>query len=183
MPLTRSKIARIRSQSAATQKLLKEAVAIWQSKGLRVAGLIEETHGLPDRVCNAGVLRDIVTGKAYSIYRDTLPPGKTCHIDATGAERACTSVLDQIGGCNLLVLSKFGKLEASGSGLFPAFAAALKAGVPLLTTVSPKHLSAWQSFAPGAAALPADIAVLRVWLSQWHSAMTPDVSQTVEPRL
>jgi hypothetical protein len=161
---TRSNIARIRApSSAAAQALMKDAIALWESKGLHVAGLVEETHGLPDRVCNAGILRDIVTGSTYSIYLETPPSGKTCHIDPRGAERACTAVLERIGKSDLVVLSKFGKLEASRGGLFRAFAAAIEAGMPVLTTVSGKHLSAWREFAPNAVTLPADIAALEGW--------------------
>ncbi len=146
---------------------MKDAIALWQSSGLRVVGLIEETHGLPDRMCNAGILRDIVTGATYSIYLETPPAGKTCHIDPSGAARACSAVLDQMRTCDLLVLSKFGKLEASGLGLFRAFAAAADARTPVLTTVSGKHLTAWRAFAPNAAILAANLTALQNW---WGSA-------------
>jgi hypothetical protein len=173
----RSNMARIRAESsAAVQALLKDAVALWQAEGVRVAGLLEETHGLPDRVCNAGVLRDIVTGATYSIYLDMLPAGKVCHIDASGAERACAAVLDRMRGCDLLLLSKFGKLEAGGGGLFPAFAAAAEAGMSLLTTVSGKHLSAWNAFAPDAGVLPANMAALQDWWSKSRSGAKAKVS-------
>lgn len=142
---------------------MQEAIALWRAEGIRVAGLVEETHGLPDRVCNAGVLRDVVTGSTFSIYLDALPAGKTCHIDSLGAERACAAILAQIETCELLILSKFGKLEAAGGGLFPAFAAAVEAGKPVLTTVSAKHLAAFDAFVPDALTLPADMAALQDW--------------------
>ncbi len=41
--------------AAAGQGLLKVAVESWRSQGARLVGLIEETHGLPGRTCNAGV--------------------------------------------------------------------------------------------------------------------------------
>src|SRR5262249_35438166 len=110
-----------------------------------------------------GILRDIVTGSTYSIYLETPPVGKKCHIDPDGAARACAAVLDQMGTCDLLVLSKFGKLEASGLGLFRAFAAAAAEGKPVLTTVSGKHLAAWRAFAPNAATLAADMTALQNW--------------------
>lgn len=164
MTYERSKAARIRaSRSSLAQVLLKKVVAQWQSTGLSIAGLIEESHGLSDRVCNAGLLRDVVSGEAYSIYLDELPPGKICHIDASGAERACAAVLAGIEDCDLLVLSKFGKLEAAGGGLFPAFVAANEAGKPVLTTVSEKHLPAWKAFVPDAAVLQAEMSALQDW--------------------
>lgn len=160
----RSKAASIlASRSSLAKALLKEIVAQWQPTGLSIVGLIEESHGLSDRVCNAGILRDVVSGEAYSIYLDELHPGKICHIDASGAERACAAVLAAIDGCDLLVLSKFGKLEAAGGGLFPAFVAANESGKPVLTTVSAKHLPAWNAFMPDAAVLPTEIGALQDW--------------------
>jgi hypothetical protein len=55
---------------------------------------------------------------------------------------------DIAAGCDLVVLSKFGKLEAeNGSGLLAAFVAALESGVPVLTAVSPHRLAQWDAFA------------------------------------
>lgn len=170
MPQTEKNIARIRTQnSTAAQALLKGAVEFWRSQGIRLVGLIEETHGLPGRPCNAGILRDIVTGVPYSIYLDEPRPDKTCHIDPSGAGRACAAVLSQMDNCDLLVLSKFGKLEAAGDGLFLAFAAAIDTGTPILTTVSSRHLPAWNAFAPKATTLAAELDALQDW---WAAVRT-----------
>ncbi len=72
-------------------------------------------------------------------------------------------VLGQIPDSDVVVLSKFGKLEAAGGGLAPAFAAAIAAGKPVLTTVSELHRDAWQRLAPDAVRLPADPAAIRDW--------------------
>jgi hypothetical protein len=50
-------------------------------------------------------------------------------------------------GCDLVLLNKFGKLEAANSGLADAFRAAIEADVPVLTSVSPAHEAAWVKFA------------------------------------
>ena len=64
-------------------------------------------------------------------------------------ELALTTVCrDLAEGCDLVVLSKFGKLEAeSGGGLLPVFVAAIEAGIPVLTSVSPHNLERWEAFA------------------------------------
>lgn len=68
-------------------------------------------------------------------------------------------------GCDLVVLSKFGKLEAEcGSGLVPAFVSAIEAQVPILTSVSSRFQSAWEAFAsPMFRPLRADCASLDQW--------------------
>ncbi len=154
------------TDSATVQRLFSEAIARWRAAGVRVAGVVEETHGLEGRVCTAGVLRDIASGAPHSIFLETLPAGKTCHIDAKGAENAGAGIVDQINACDVLVLSKFGKLEAGESGLFGAFRAAADAGKPILTTVAEKHRAAWRTFAPNSAVLPPDGGAIDAWCAK-----------------
>lgn len=143
-------------QSEAAQPLLARVAALWRGRGLSVAGVVAETHAMPDRSCSAGVLRSVAGGDAYSIYLEELPSGRVCHLDAAGVEAACAATLGQIPDCDVVVLSKFGKLEAAGGGLVPAFAAAIAAGRPLITSVSAKHRDAWRRFAPQAVCVAAD---------------------------
>jgi hypothetical protein len=158
------------ADSAAVQSLFREAAARWQARGLDVVGLIEETHGLPGRVCNAGVLRDIVTGEPFPIFLETPSAGTSCHIDAQGAMRANLWLVEQVQASDVVLLSKFGKLEAGGGGLIGAFEAAKSAGKHLLTTVSDKHKDAWDAFAPGATVLPATVAAIEAWLDSTRNS-------------
>jgi len=73
------RIAIVRGADSATvQTLFEEAVTRWRASDIQVVGLIEEQHGLPDRTCNAGMLRDIVSGEPYirsiSKFRRPMPP-------------------------------------------------------------------------------------------------------------
>lgn len=88
-------------------------------------------------------------------------------------------------GCDLVVLSKFGKLEAGGGGLRDAFAAAIDAGVPLLTSVSQNFSVAWEAFAaPLFVVLPADPDRIEQWrlaqesVAQRRSARSGELSGT-----
>lgn len=151
------------AEGSQLQALLAEVVGEWKSAGLNVAGTLAETHGLPDVTCSAGFLRDIGSGQAYSMFREAPPPGTSCHLDAAGVEGACAAVLGGIAGSEVVVLSKFGKLEAQGGGLLPAFVAAIAARKPVLTTVSDLHAAAFHSFAPDAVRLRADAPAIRSW--------------------
>ncbi len=167
MPRAGKIAAIVGSDSAATQPLLAGLVAEWRAAGTKIAGVIGEPHGLPDRNCGAGILRDIASGKPYPMYLETAPSHTSCHIDAKGVARASAVLLDQIATSDLVVLNKFGKLETTRKGLAPVFEAALAAGKPLLTTVSELHRDAWLAYAPGAIVLPADKAALQNW---WRAA-------------
>lgn len=184
MAASASRIASIvGADSAAVQALFADVVAEWRASGVRIAGVIAETRDLPGRTCAAGVLRSITSGGVFRIYLDEPPQGTSCHLDAKGVGGACAEILDQIAASDLLVLSKFGKLEAAGSGLLPAFEAAITAGKPVLTSVSEKHRAAWRAFAPAAAELPANVAAFRSWWErQWAgSHARPLAAQSSAP--
>jgi nucleoside-triphosphatase THEP1 len=151
------------NDGAMIQALLAEMVADWLAAGTRIAGVTGETHGLPDRICGAGILREIATGKAHPIYIDTPLSRTSCHLDAAGVADACAAVISQIPTCDLVVLNKFGKLEAMGEGLAPALSAAVAAGKPVLTTVSGKHVNAWRELAPNSVILAAEKTAVQKW--------------------
>lgn len=151
------------ADAPAIQALFAATATKWRANGLKVVGLVAETHGLEDRVCRAGYLRDVASGKAFSIYVGTPRAETSCHLDADGVDTACGELLKQISDSDLVVLSKFGKLEADGGGLARAFDAAIKAGKPILTTVSDRHRDAWNGFAADAVYLSPDEAVLDQW--------------------
>lgn len=166
IPATSRIAAIVGADGAATQALLSAAVAAWRKSGIKVGGVIAETHGIPDRTCGAGILRDIATGKPFQIYLENAPSNTSCHLDAGGVEAASAGLLAQMSASDVIVLSKFGKLEAMHQGLASAFDAAMAAGKPVLTTVSAKHYDAWQAYAPEAATVDADAAALQAW---WRS--------------
>lgn len=151
------------ADSESIQRLFTDLAADLRASGAKVAGAIAQASPLPDSTCSAGLLHIVGAGRSYPIYLETAPAGTSCHLDATGVERACAAVLADMPGCGLVVLSKFGKLEAMREGLFPAFQAAVAAATPILTTVSAKHRPAWQAFAPGADVIGADIAAMKAW--------------------
>jgi hypothetical protein len=150
--------------SAIVQELLAAFVERWR-RGIRIAGVLAESHGLPDRACSAGYLRSIASGERFPIFQDLGSFSMACHLDGAGAVAGADRVrADIAAGCDLIVLSKFGKLEAAGGGLREAFAAGFEAEVPILTSVSPAMDAAWREFAsPFYSVLPAEAAAIDEW--------------------
>jgi len=148
------------------QDMFRTLVDRW-GPSARVAGVLAETHGFADRTCSAGFLRNIYTGERFPIFQDFGPGSTNCHLDQRGVLAATEAVRRDISaGCDLVVLSKFGKLEASGTGLLNAFNAAIDADVPVLTSVSPAYEQTWVKFAgPSFVVLAADPAKIDEW---WH---------------
>ena len=149
------------------QALFSTLAERWQPR-VRVVGAIAEDHGLPDRACSAGYLRSLADGARYPIFQDLGRGSQTCHLAGDGAVMAAAAVARDIeAGCDLVILSKFGKLEAGGGGLRDAFAAAIEAGVPVLTTVSASQTAPWEAFAaPLFTPVAADAGEIEAW---WRS--------------
>jgi hypothetical protein len=150
--------------SAQVQELFRTLVDRWQPS-TRLAGAIAEDHGLADRACSAGFLRSLGSGERFPIFQDLRPGSKTCHLAGAGALAAADAVRRDIAaGCDLVLLNKFGKLEADGGGLRDAFGAAIEVGVPVLTSVSAALAAAWQSFAARLFVIvPADADRIDAW--------------------
>lgn len=150
--------------SSIVQGLFREIAERWRSD-FRIAGVVEEPHGLANRKCSAGYLRSITNGTLYPIFQDLGPSAEACHLQGTGAISATAAIeRDIANGCDLVMLSKFGKLEAAREGLSGAFTAAIDAGLPVLTSVSPAFEPAWEAFAaPLFDVLPADLNAIDAW--------------------
>jgi nucleoside-triphosphatase THEP1 len=157
-------------------RLLSRMAAEWQRAGVGVVGVLAEDNDT-EGTCSAGFLRDIASGKAYSIQLDASPAGTSCHLDAAGVEDASAALLDQIASADIVILSKFGKLEAMHKGLWPALSAALAAGKPLLTTVSPRHAATLKAIVPEALWLEADDRAVEHWWRRTMPASPPGPSR------
>ena len=157
--------------SPVVQELLRAFVARLGPQ-VRAAGVIEDPQGAAEGPCNAGDLRSLSDGQRFSIMQDLGRDAEACRLDAAGVVSACGVVEQAIrAGCDLVVLSKFGKIEADGGGLAGAFGAALDAGAPILTSVAPRFGEAWDRFAaPLYVLLPPDLAAIEAWWRDVHAA-------------
>lgn len=138
-----SPIAVIQGESTARIQQLLDEFAATVRPLVRIAGVIEEG---PKAVAQ---LRSLGDGRRYPLFQDLGPSSTACGLDGGSVVMACEAVRRDIAaGCDLVVLSKFGKLEAEErSGLTEAFAAAVEAQIPILTSVAPKFDAQWTAFA------------------------------------
>lgn len=164
MDMTAKRIAVVQGSSGvAVQGLFRILADRWRPT-VRMAGVLAEDHGLADRSCSAGFLRSLGSGELFPMFQDLGPGAAACHLEGAGVVAASDAVRQDIArGCDLVLLSKFGKLEAKGEGLCGAFRAAIAAGIPLLTSVSPALAPAWARFAPDSFVLPADLDEVEKW--------------------
>jgi Protein of unknown function (DUF2478) len=167
--------ARIAAIQGAPNPVIQDALwrfaRRWTDRGVAIAGLIEaiEPTAAPSR--RAVNLKNLRSGETYPLFQDLGRLASACHLDGSGIVAACVAISGEIErGCDLVVLSKFGQLEALRTGLTDAFAMAVERDIPILTAVSPTYNAAWEAFSsPLGTILPAD----DVALDDWWRALRP----------
>ena len=118
------------------------------SSGHRVAGMVER----PAELKRDSLLADVASNAATCIFQDLGPNAQSCSLDAAALTQASSLVEAAVTEeTELLILSKFGKLESEGGGFRQAIAKALLLGVPVLTSVNPLFDAEWQAFTGGLA--------------------------------
>jgi hypothetical protein len=170
--------------STVIQSLLSDFAEQLASSGLRVVGVVESAAD-PAPPCKSMALRSLDCNSMFSISQDLGPGSEACHLDPEGLVMACAAVQASIAsGADVVILSKFGRQEAIGRGLSDAFGAAVAAGLPIITAVSPAMMDAWRNFAGELAeCVQADAAQRPHWVEDWsHRVVTaPYARDMIQP--
>lgn len=133
-----------------------------------MAGLVEIAECRAGGGCGRLAVRDLATGEEIAISQDLGAGSTACNLDPGGLARACAAAERAIAlGVDVVVLSKFGKLEAARGGLSDAFRAAIAADVPVVTAVAPAMAADWARFA---GPLSDNVEACAPALAQWWRA-------------
>jgi hypothetical protein len=152
------------ASTTSAQRLFQDIIERW-SPQIRIGGMIETRNSADGRTCRAGQLRNIADNVLYPMFQEA-GRDAVCDLEDAGLHAAAEAVShDVAAGCDLTILSKFGKLEAAGQGLRPAFTTAIHANIPLLTYVPLAIYRVWKSFVGSrVAVLPAEALAVDDWL-------------------
>ena len=145
----RATIAALRAEEKpAAQTAMAAFAAELAAKGVKVAGVVQERVADPASGRSRVMLRDLSNGALYPISQDLGPGSTACNLDAGEIAKACGALETAAnGGVDLLVISKFAKVEAERGGFSDAFRIAISKRVPIVTAVSPHYLAEWRAFA------------------------------------
>ena len=123
-------------------------------RGFRVGGLIQRNCNPLPACAEQMDLVDLLTGEQFVISQDLGPHSNACRVNPAGVVAAAPAISRAItAGVDLLVVNKFGGLEAENAGLSAEMLAAMAEGVPLLTSVGGRYLNEWQKFTGGQTSL------------------------------
>lgn len=149
-------------------RAIARAIEPLRDRGIALAGAIQiETADLPDRHPCDMLLENLASGDVVAIAEHRGREARGCRLDVgilTEMAEAVASSL-QADAPRLLVVNKFGKIEADGGGLREAIAEAVALGIPVLVGVPARNLDRWRAFAgPLAVELPAEASAISGWL-------------------
>lgn len=146
--------------------LLAEVADRLKREGWRVRGLLM-TYPQPERGC-AGVMTlvDVDTGAEYPASQTLGSASNSCRADPQGFARA-SQVLRRAAddGADLVIINRFGSLEAAGGGFRAELIDLMAQGRPLLTAVAQRFVADWERFSGGTTLLPPTREAVDAWLA------------------
>lgn len=148
----------------ATDRFLSDLASRMAASGLRLAGTVQSNILRPGRLHCDMDLKILPDGPVFRVSDDRGSGARGCRLNADALEAAAAGLTDRLAAADLLVVNKFGKLEAIGRGLVPVIAAAVERGIPVLAGVGRLNREAFAGFAGGLAEeLPATIEAVQAW--------------------
>lgn len=138
-----------------------------RASGLSVAGVLQHLV-LEDcgQRCDV-LLEDLTSGHRTALFEDRGAGASGCRLDQAALAEATARVegaLEQAP--DILVLSKFGKVECEGGGLRDLIAGAIDRRIPVVIGVPRHSLDAWRDFAGELAVeLSVDASEVDRWLA------------------
>ena len=140
----------IYEDGAAADELLSKVARHLAARGVRVAGFVQDNVPCENRARCDMVLEEMTSGERVRISEDRGEFSRGCRLDVDSllqAEAVARRSLDQRP--DLLVVNKFGKIEAMGGGFRPLIGEAMARGIPILIVVATRNLDAWREFTAG----------------------------------
>lgn len=160
------------SDGAACDMLLSRVARDLGARGHRLAGVVQ-VNDQYDALCACDMtLGDLASGAEIRISQRLGRYARGCRLDH-GALAAAVGLAEAglAAGPDLLIVNKFGKVEAAGGGFRDVIASAIGLGIPVLVGVSETNLAAWTAFTDGAGlVLPALDPPVFDWL---HDLLPP----------
>lgn len=148
-------------------RAIARAIGSLRDGGLPLAGALQVEPVARGRHPCDMLLEDLASGQVHAIAEDRGSQAQGCRLDVglltEIGEAVLTSVRDN-APC-LLVVNKFGRIEADGGGLRHAISEAVERNIPVVVGVPARNLDQWRAFAgPHAVELQADATAIARWL-------------------
>lgn len=137
-----------------------------RERGVRIKGVVQRP--LPNaRTHKDSELFDLENGRSYPLFQKLGAGSSSCSVDNSSIAAASVALRNvSAHDTDLVVINRFGGLEAQNNGFAAEMLYLMSEGIPLLTAVSGSHLAAWRQFTGGAGVeLPPRIEAIDDWFA------------------
>lgn len=171
--------ALVYADGAYPDRAIARAIEPLRERGAPLAGAIQlDAADLPGRHPCDMLLQDLASGGVSAIAEHRGKEARGCRLDVRILAELAESVTKSLheDEPHLLVVNKFGKIEANGGGMRETIAEAVALGIPVLVGVPARNLDSWRAFAgPLAIELPAEPGAIANWLEARGLPAAPGV--------
>jgi nucleoside-triphosphatase THEP1 len=143
-------VAIVYANEAYPQATFERIVEDCRRRGLKVAGVLQHP------VCSEAAghcdvaLEELTTGLRTELFEDRGSGASGCRLDEAALAEVNGQVARSLEAApEILILNKFGKVEAEGRGLRDLVAMAIDRGIPVVIGVPIRNLAPWRDFAGG----------------------------------
>lgn len=153
---------------------LQAFIQYLQEQGKLVLGVVQAPEEVSFAFRSKMGITNLSNGEFISIAQDLGEHNTSCCLDSEAVSNA-SIILQQARNQNpdLIVVNRFGKLEAEGEGFADEMLEIMSLGLPMITVVATRFLEPWQTFSGGLATeIPADLNELKLWFSETESTPT-----------
>ncbi|MBB1091561.1 DUF2478 domain-containing protein [Rhodopseudomonas palustris] len=140
------------SDGAAACRMISDLGYRLRDAGAMVAGIVPY-HATRDGTprCDMEV-EELSSRIILQLAEDQTPQASGCRVDPTAMQDAAALISAAFQKCpELLIINKFGRLEAEGYGLGDVITEAVDLGIPVLIGVPERHIKQWREFSNGLA--------------------------------
>lgn len=169
-----------KGESTRADTLLTHVAKRLRENGYLLAGAVQHNQTRPGRCRCDMTLEDLGSGSLIGISQDRGREARGCNLDHGELETLagmCQSSLRT--ATDLVIINRFGKLEASGHGFRDVIAEAVASNTPCIVGLGEDNVAAWHEFTGGLGSVlePREDAVLS-WCYDVLDATPTDEAQS-----
>lgn len=187
VPSRQALVAIVYANERYPQSTFERIVEACRARGLKLAGVLQHP------VCSdaAGhcdvALEEFMTGVRTNLFENRGPGARGCRLDVAALAEVNAQVERSLAmDPAILIVNKFGKVEAEGGGLLDLIGRAVEGRIPVVIGVPLRNLEAWRRFAGGMSVeFSSDPAEVLDWLHRTFSveaAQSPNESPVGKAR-
>lgn len=158
----------VHESAEAADEQLQPFIQYLQEQGKVVLGVVQAPEEVSFAYRSKMGIINLNNGEFTSIAQDLGEHNTSCCLDSEAVSNA-SHILKHAREQkpDLIVVNRFGKLEAEGEGFADEMLEIMSLGLPMLTVVATRFLEPWREFTGGLATeIPPNLANIKTWYSQ-----------------